>query len=126
TRAARDFAADYRQPMATRAKATTLEELAGTFDEMSARIHGLIQSQKDLTSALSHEIRTPLARIKLAMAVIGSKEPIAAELESINDAVREFDRLIATMLEFARLYHPDTEVRWQQTPIAELIEQTAE
>jgi two-component system, OmpR family, sensor kinase len=125
TRAARDFAADYRQPMTTRTKATTLEELAGSLDEMSARIHGLIQGQKDLTSALSHEIRTPLARIKFAMAVIGSKEPIAAELESINDDVREIDRLIATMLEFARLDHPDTEVRWQPIPIAELIAQTA-
>jgi signal transduction histidine kinase len=124
-RAARAFAADYRQPMTTRDKATTLEELAGSFDEMSARIHGLIQGQKDLTSALSHEIRTPLARIKFAMAVIASKAPIADELESINEDVQEIDRLIAAMLEFARLDHPDTEVRWEPAPIAELIEQTA-
>src|SRR5690606_2237888 len=51
THAARAFAADYRQPMTTREKASTLEELAGSFDEMSARIRALIQSQKDLTSA---------------------------------------------------------------------------
>src|SRR5690606_24265086 len=40
-RAARAFAADYRTPMTTRDKATTLEELAGSFDEMSARIRAL-------------------------------------------------------------------------------------
>jgi len=125
TRAARAFAADYRQPMTTHDKATTLGELAGSFDEMSARIRGLIQGQKDLTSALSHEIRTPLARIKFAMAVIASKEPIADELDSISQDVQEIDRLIGAMLEFARLDHPDTEVKWQPTPVAELIEQAA-
>ncbi len=125
TRAARAFAADYRQPMTTRARATTLDELAGSFDDMSARIRGLIQSQKDLTSALSHEIRTPLARIKFAMAVIAAEAPIAGELESISEDVQEIDRLIATMLEFARLDHPETEVQWQLAPIAELIRHAA-
>src|SRR5690606_37729466 len=74
---------------------------------------------------LSHEIRTPLARIKFAMAVIASKAPIADELESISQDVQEIDRLIGAMLEFARLDHPDTEVKWQATPVAELIEQAA-
>ncbi|MGB7216000.1 MAG: ATP-binding protein [Gammaproteobacteria bacterium] len=125
TRAARAFAADYRTPMSTRRDARTLEELAGSFDEMSARIRALIQAQKDLTSALSHEIRTPLARIKFAMAVIAQKAPIADELESIDQDVREIDRLIGAMLEFARLDHPDTRVRWENTPIAELIAEAA-
>jgi signal transduction histidine kinase len=116
TNAARDFAADYRQPMAIRDKASTLRDLAASFDDMAARIASLIQGQKDLTSALSHEIRTPLARIKFAMAVIASKEPIAAELASIEADVREIDRLIGTMLDFARLEHPDTHVNWQLMP----------
>ena len=125
TGAARDFAADYRQPMETRRKATTLRDLAATFDEMSARIRSLIQGQKDLTSALSHEIRTPLARIKFAMAVIASKTPIAEELTSIEQDVREIDRLIATMLEFARLDHPDKEANWQLTPANAWLAQAA-
>lgn len=125
TRAARAFAADYRTPMATRAEARTLEELAGSFDEMSARIRALIQGQKDLTSALSHEIRTPLARIRFAMAVIAQKAPIADELDSIDQDVEEIDRLIGAMLEFARLDHPDTRARWQPTPIGELIAEAA-
>jgi two-component system sensor kinase ParS len=116
TTAAHDFAADYRQPMATRHKARTLRDLAASFDQMAARIGSLIQGQKDLTSALSHEIRTPLARIKFALAVADSSTPAAGELGSIEQDVREIDRLIGTMLEFARLDHPDTQLDWQLTP----------
>jgi two-component system, OmpR family, sensor kinase ParS len=116
TGAAHDFAADYRRPMATQHKASTLRDLAASFDHMAARIASLIQGQKDLTSALSHEIRTPLARIKFAMAVMESKTSVDGELDSIEQDVREIDRLIATMLEFARLDHPDTQLNWQLTP----------
>jgi len=123
TSAAHDFASDYRQPMATRDKTGPLRDLAASFDHMAARIASLIQGQKDLTSALSHEIRTPLARIKFAMAVIASKTPIAEELGSIEQDVREIDRLIATMLEFARLDHPDTALDWQEVPADEWLEE---
>lgn len=122
--AARAFAADYRQPMSTRGKATTLKDLAGAFDEMSARIRDLIQGQKDLTNALSHEIRTPLARIKFAIAVVGPQAP--AELQAIGEDVREIDRLIATMLDLARLdYAADSEVDWQLAPAAEWLAEAA-
>jgi signal transduction histidine kinase len=125
TGAAHDFAADYRHPMVTRDKASTLRDLAASFDHMAARIASLIQGQKDLTSALSHEIRTPLARIKFAMAVIPKKEPIADELASIEQDVREIDRLIGTMLEFARLDHPDTQVNWQLVPGDSWVQEAA-
>ena len=123
TAAARDFAVDYRRATATRGRASTLRDLAASFDEMSARIQSLIQGQKDLTSALSHEIRTPLARIKFAMAVIGSKAPIDAELESIEQDVREIDRLIGTMLEYARLDYPNVKAQWQLTAADTWLEQ---
>ncbi|HEX6996555.1 MAG TPA: ATP-binding protein [Gammaproteobacteria bacterium] len=123
TGAAHDFAADYRQGMSTRDKTTTLRDLAGSFDEMAARIRGLIQGQKDLTSALSHEIRTPLARIKFALAVLASKPPFAEEIGAIEEDVREIDRLIGTMLEVARLDRPDTEMNWQLIPADAWLEQ---
>jgi two-component system sensor kinase ParS len=74
---------------------------------------------------LSHEIRTPLARIKFAMAVIAQKTPIAEELGSIEEDVREIDRLIGTMLEFARLDHPDTQLNWQLAPADAWIREAA-
>lgn len=125
TTAAHDFAADYRTPLATRGKTSTLRDLATSFDAMAARIAGLIQGQKDLTSALSHEVRTPLARIKFAMAVIAEKRPIAGELESIEQDVREIDRLIGTMLDYARLDHPDAQLDWQLTPADAWVHEAA-
>lgn len=125
TSAAHLFAVNYREPMATRDKTGPLRDLAASFDDMAARIGSLIQGQKDLTSALSHEIRTPLARIKFAMAVIASKAPIAEELGSIEQDVREIDRLIATMLEFARLDHPDTALNWQEVPADAWLDEAA-
>lgn len=125
TNAARDFAMNYRTPMATRDKTSALRDLASSFDEMAARIGSLIQGQKDLTSALSHEVRTPLARIKFAMAVMSEKAPIAGELASIELDVREIDRLIGTMLDFARLDHPDTELGWQLVPADAWVREAA-
>lgn len=127
TNSARDFAEDYRRPVKTLDNTTSLRELAANFDDMSSRIRGLIQGQKELTSALSHEMRTPLARIRFAMAVIGDKNKadIGEELESIEQDVREIDQLIGTMLDYARLDHPDMEMNWQLTPADEWLEQTA-
>lgn len=127
TNSARDFAEDYRQPVKTLDKTTSLRDLAANFDDMSSRIRGLIQAQKELTSALSHEMRTPLARIRFAMAVIGdnNRADIGEELESIEQDVQEIDQLIGTMLDYARLDHPDMEMNWQFTPVDEWLEQTA-
>jgi len=115
TDSARLFAADYRRPINTLEKVTSLRELAGSFDEMSARIRNLIQRQKELTGALSHEMRTPLARIKFAMAVVDDKTDVAGELESISQDVQEIEALITSMIDYARLDHPDSEVNLQFT-----------
>ena len=73
TQGAQRFAADYREPLATAEKTTELKSLARNLDNMSSRLSGLIQSQKELIAALSHEMRTPLARIRFALAVMGNK-----------------------------------------------------
>jgi signal transduction histidine kinase len=109
------FAADYRRPINTLEKVTSLRELAGSFDEMSSRIRNLIQGQKELTDALSHEMRTPLARIKFAMAVVDDKVDVSGELESISQDVKEIEELIRSMLDYARLDHPESEINLQLT-----------
>jgi signal transduction histidine kinase len=128
TASTRSFAADYRDPQRTAPTVSNLTELAENFDAMSERLSALIQGQKELTSALSHEMRTPLARIRFALAVIGDKLSDAdrEELAAINDDVQEIDRLIATMLNYARLDHPDTRMDWQDTDAAAWLQQTVE
>jgi two-component system, OmpR family, sensor kinase ParS len=128
TNSTRAFAADYREPQPTAGAVTSLKELAENFDRMSARLSALIQGQKELTSALSHEMRTPLARIRFALAVIADKasDTERTELAAIVEDVQEIDRLIATMLNYARLDHPDTRMHWQEAPAGPWLTQTIE
>ena len=128
TAGANRFAADYREPSSTASETTQLTSLAQNIDDMSARLSGLIQSQKELIAALSHEMRTPLARIRFALAVMDDKsdEQLAARLEALNADVQEIDDLIAAMLDYARLDHPDLEMHWQQVPVEPWLRQITE
>ena len=122
---ARRFAADYREPLSTAGQTTELRALAKNLDEMAARLSGVLRSQKELIAALSHEMRTPLARIRFALAVIGdrSDEKLSEELAAMNDDVQEIDDLIASMLNYARLDHPDIKMHWQAVPARAWLEQ---
>lgn len=115
---AQRFAADYREPLATAGQTTELTGLARNLDEMAARLGGVLRSQKELIAALSHEMRTPLARIRFALAVSGDKagDQLQASLAAMNDDVQEIDDLVASMLNYARLDHPDIRMQWQAVP----------
>jgi two-component system OmpR family sensor kinase len=119
TSASQKFAADYREPLETARQVTQLTSLARNLDEMSARLSSLIQSQKELTTALSHEMRTPLARIQFALAVIGNQasDSVQEQLAGIGKDVQQIDGLIASMLDYARLDHPDLRLEWQETAL---------
>ena len=119
TTASQKFAADYREPLTTAHLTTQLTSLARNLEEMSARLSNLIQSQKELTAALSHEMRTPLARIQFALAVIGNQasDSVRKQLAGINNDVQQIDGLIASMLDYARLDHPDLRLEWQETAL---------
>jgi signal transduction histidine kinase len=122
---AQRFAADYREPLSTAGQTTELKALAKNLDEMAARLSGVLRSQKELIAALSHEMRTPLARIRFALAVIIDRgdEKLNEKLAAMNDDVQEIDDLIASMLNYARLDHPDIKMHWQAVPASAWLEQ---
>ena len=128
TSAAQRFAADYRTPLNTADATTELTTLAQNLDDMSLRLSSLIQNQKELIAALSHEMRTPLARIRFALALIGNEasDDARKQLALINDDVQEIDDLIATMLNYARLDHPDLQMDWRQVPLEPWLERAAD
>ncbi len=128
TSASQRFAADYREPLRTADDATQLEPLARNLDEMSARLSGLIQTQKELIAALSHEMRTPLARIRMALAVLGdrSDEDATRDIDAIVRDVEDIDELIGSMLNYARLDHPDLNMNWQSVPIEAWLDHVAD
>ena len=124
---AQRFAADYRESLATAGQTTELTELAKNLDDMAARLGGVLRSQKELIAALSHEMRTPLARIRFALAVIRDRgdEQLNEKLGAMDDDVQEIDDLVAAMLNYARLDHPDIRMHWQSVPSAAWLEQLA-
>lgn len=117
TGAAERFAADYRTPLATARQVSELTVLANTLDDMSSRLSGMIQAQKELIAALSHEMRTPLARIRFALAVIEGEDQDPGRIEAIKNDLQEIDALISTMLDYARLDHPDLQMHWSEVPV---------
>ena len=119
------FAADYREPLSTAEQTTELKPLASNLDSMAARLSGVLRSQKELIAALSHEMRTPLARLRFALAVLDDKadEPLKEKLAAMNHDVEEIDDLVASMLNYARLDHPDIEMHWQDVPAEAWLKQ---
>jgi len=124
SKGAQRFAADYRDPPTTAINTTELTPLAQNIDEMAARLSGVLRSQKELIAALSHEMRTPLARIRFALAVIDDKaeEELKQKLRAMNEDVQEIDDLVSSMLNYARLDHPDIEMNWQAVPIGNWLD----
>jgi two-component system OmpR family sensor kinase len=122
---AQRFAADYREPPSTAEHTSQLTALAKNLDEMASRLSGVLRSQKELIAALSHEMRTPLARIRFALAVMGIRNDTERQkkLDAMNDDVQEIDDLITSMLNYARLDHPDIKMHWQAVPASAWLEQ---
>ncbi len=120
---ARRFAADYRNLPSTAAETTQLTPLAQNIDEMAARLNGVLRSQKELIAALSHEMRTPLARMRFALAVIDDEveEALKQKLRAMNEDVQDIDNLVSSMLNYARLDHPDIDMHWQDVPVGNWI-----
>ncbi len=50
-----------------------IADLGRDFDQMAARLQGLINNQKQLLSDISHELRSPLARIQVALGLAQKK-----------------------------------------------------
>ncbi|HJR69708.1 MAG TPA: histidine kinase dimerization/phospho-acceptor domain-containing protein, partial [Gammaproteobacteria bacterium] len=125
TNATQRFAADYREPMQTAHRTTQLTSLAQNLDAMSARLSGLVQSQKELAAALSHEMRTPLARIRFALAVLGhgGSGELQKQVDAIGFDLQEIDGLIGSILNYARLDHPDLRMNIERVPLAAWVEQ---
>lgn len=75
--------------------------IAQTIEQMANRIHSLLQTQKEMSSAVSHELRTPLARTKFALAMV--PENCAPQAQAIGEDINEMENIIEQLLDFARL-----------------------
>lgn len=66
--------------------------------------------------------------MRFALAVLGDqrKDDLQERLRGLNEDVQEIDQLIATMLNYARLDHPDLRMVWQKVPLDAWLAQAVE
>ncbi len=100
--------------------------LAADIDGMAKRILALLQSQRELTSAVSHEIRTPIARMKFHLALMEDDEQFAEMLESshiqgLHKDLMELEQLADEMLAYASLRSQVPNLNFQQADIANIL-----
>ncbi|MCC6997058.1 MAG: HAMP domain-containing histidine kinase [Deltaproteobacteria bacterium] len=107
-----------------------VEELLRAWNEMAARIEGLLRGQKELLANVSHELRSPLARMRVALELLPRDAESEARLRDVEADIAELDALIeavltTTRLEAAGLPSSPTELPLQ--PLArELCERAAQ
>ena len=103
-----------------------LSKLSQRFNDMAARIQGLIQSHKDLSHAVSHELRTPIARIRFAAEMAKESPDLAkrnAMFDSIDRNIEELDNLVEELLVYARFDREEPELHFEHKDLTPLCQQ---
>lgn len=108
---------DARAPIATSTRRDELGSLARTFDRMAERLMQSLRNRERLLQDISHELRSPLSRIRLAVGLQRQNPTATAPLERVDTEVDKLDRLIAQVLEVARL---DAGTEWLRRDTLEL------
>ena len=107
-------------------------ELSAAFDDMAARLQGLVRAERQLLADVSHELRTPLARIRVALDLAAEGDVARARkyLEEIRVDLEELDQLLGDVLTAARLDQAggrgEVPLRLQQVRAQEIVERAAE
>lgn len=109
--------------------------LGRTFDEMAARMEGLIRGQKELLANVSHELRTPLARLGVTLDLVedGHPDELAKRLPELRRDIGELQQLVDGVLQMARLDlavnhagQPGPRVQRARLPLNDFLKDTVE
>ncbi|WP_342378315.1 HAMP domain-containing histidine kinase [Myxococcus stipitatus] len=109
--------------------------LGRSFDEMAARMEGLIRGQKELLANVSHELRTPLARLGVTLDLVedGIPDELAKRLPELRRDIGELQQLVDGVMQMARLDlevnqagQPGPRVQRADLPLQDFLKDTAE
>jgi len=87
-------------------RSSLLEPIASAFNGMSARVHALLRSHRDLEQSVAHELRTPLAQLKFDIELArtaGKAEDREARFADMRQDVAELESLVDELLVLANL-----------------------
>jgi len=103
--------------------------LARDFDEMAARIEGLVTTQKRLLQDISHELRSPLARLGVALELARrERDPETREksLERIKLEAERMNEMIGQLLSLTRAGNNTGELQHHTFDLVDLLERLAQ
>lgn len=104
-------------------------DLANAFNRMRDRIHDLINSHKEMTSAVSHELRTPLARMRFALDIAlveQDQSKVREHLEGLKLDVAEMESLVTGILQYAGFEQHSQKLVYQRGELLPLVETLTE
>lgn len=105
-----------------------VRHLSGTLRELSARIRGLMQRERDFTRDASHELRTPLTVVRVASDMLladpETPERSRRSLQRIQAAGRDMEAVIDAFLILAR--DVDVEPQSEQFRVREVVDAEVE
>jgi len=126
TRAVKDFGSGKldRRARLPRRSPREVAELAGTFNDMAARIEALVRGQRELLGAVSHELRTPLSRMRVLVALLQDASADPALVAKFEREIMEMDALVGELLAEARIAARALTLR--TLDLADIVDECAE
>jgi len=105
---AKSFGSGQLQARVTPGVFSYITDIELEFNRMAQRIQTLVEDNKLLSSSVSHDLRTPLARLRFGIDTLADcADPTMHQkyLSRINHDLDEMERLVHSLLRFARLDH---------------------
>ena len=82
--------------------AIEIRQAATAFNRMQSRVRRFLDQRTAMLAGVSHDLRTPLTRLRLAIALFGSRPELADDAAEMEADIAEMDRMIEGYLAFAR------------------------
>ena len=82
--------------------ASEIRQAATAFNRMQERVRRFLGQRTAMLAGVSHDLRTPLTRLRLALALLGTRPELAEDVADMEADIAEMDRMIEGYLAFAR------------------------
>lgn len=108
---------------------SALKPLGDSINRMSGRIKALMNSHKELTTAVSHELKTPLSRLRFAISLVPDADTAAERaqlLKKMRHDVDQLDSLVQEMLLYAKLERDHPTIKLATAPLESWLTEAVE
>lgn len=82
--------------------ATEVRQAATAFNRMQERVRRFLVQRTEMLAGVSHDLRTPLTRLRLALAMMPSRDDTRQDVAEMTADVEEMERMVGGYLAFAR------------------------